>query len=242
MVNHSTLWTRRYGQIPPRRAVHSCTFCVSRAHDPSHDERRIGDPRDQRSVYRRRNLRRVLEEPSRESQPQPSRRCRRDQDSGATSGRTGTRRCAFVAWLDSIDGRWYAPTRPPSASIPRSTVCEFADAFNEVPGQVEPDPIPELPALRGLLSVRPRASVCVGLAVCAAIATLTWATTSSDAADAMETNRIASVSTVGDVTMQMPLPQPRHPDLRRQSRPLRISRRQMLKARCESFRSRLARS
>jgi cytoskeleton protein RodZ len=81
---------------------------------------------------------------------------------------------------------------------PEVTVREFADAFNEGPGQVEPDPIPEPPALHGLLSVRPRASVCVGLAVCAAIATLTWATTSSDAAGAMETNRIAPASTGDD--------------------------------------------
>ena len=100
---------------------------------------------------------------------------------------------------------------------PEVTVCEFADAFNEAPRQVEPDPIPEPPALHGLLSVRPRASVCVGLVVCAAIATLTWATTSSDAAGAMETNRIAPVSTVGD-HRKCRLPQRRHPDLRRRSR------------------------
>ena len=81
---------------------------------------------------------------------------------------------------------------------PEVTVCEFSDAFNEEPRQVEPDPIPEPPTLHGLLRIRPRASVCVGLAVCAAIATLTWATTSSDAADAMETNRMAPVTTVGD--------------------------------------------
>jgi transcriptional regulator with XRE-family HTH domain len=79
---------------------------------------------------------------------------------------------------------------------PEVTVREFADAFNEAPRQVEPDPIPEPPALQGLLSVRPRTSVCVGLAVCATIATLTWATTSSDAAGAMDANRIAPVSTV----------------------------------------------
>lgn len=81
---------------------------------------------------------------------------------------------------------------------PEVTVCEFADAFNEVPRQLEPDPIPEPHALHGLLSVRPRASVCVGLVVCAAIATLTWATTSSDAAGALDANRVAPVSTVGD--------------------------------------------
>ena len=81
---------------------------------------------------------------------------------------------------------------------PEVTVFEFAAAFNEVPRQVEPDPIPEPPALHGLLSVRPRASVCVGLVVCAAIATLTWATTSSDAAGAMDTNLIAPASTRAD--------------------------------------------
>jgi len=81
---------------------------------------------------------------------------------------------------------------------PEVTVCEFSQAFNEETRQVEPDPIPEPPALHGLLSVRPRASVCVGLVVCAAIATLTWATTSSDAAGAIDTNRIAPVSTVAD--------------------------------------------
>ena len=81
---------------------------------------------------------------------------------------------------------------------PEVTVCEFADAFNEAPRQVEPDPIPEPPALHGLLSVRPRASVCVGLVVCAAIATLTWATTSSDAAGAIEKNRIAGASMLGE--------------------------------------------
>jgi hypothetical protein len=81
---------------------------------------------------------------------------------------------------------------------PEVTVCEFTDAFNEVPRPVEPDPIPDPPARHGLLSVSPRASVCVGLAACAAIATLTWATTSSNAAGANETNRIAPISTVDD--------------------------------------------
>jgi cytoskeleton protein RodZ len=81
---------------------------------------------------------------------------------------------------------------------PEMTVCEFAMAFNEGPRQVEPDPLPDPPALHGLLGVRPRASVCVGLVVCAAIATLTWATTSSDAAGAMETDRIAPASTAVD--------------------------------------------
>ena len=77
---------------------------------------------------------------------------------------------------------------------PNVTVCEFADAFNEAPAQVEPDRNLESPTVHGLLSVRPRASVCVGLAVCAVIAALTWATTSSDAAGAMETNRIGTTS------------------------------------------------
>jgi len=105
--------------------------------------------------------------------------------------------------LRSWPGGFYrrAMVRAYAAAIgldPEVTVCEFADAFNEAPRQVEPGPIPEPPALHGLLSVRPRASVCVGLAVCAAIATLTWATVSSDAAGAMDTNRIAAVSIVGD--------------------------------------------
>jgi cytoskeletal protein RodZ len=81
---------------------------------------------------------------------------------------------------------------------PNVTVCEFADAFNEGPAQVEPDRNLESPVVHGLLSVRPRASVCVGLAVCAAIAALTWATTSSDAAGAIEMNRLGPPSTAGD--------------------------------------------
>jgi len=80
---------------------------------------------------------------------------------------------------------------------PEVTVCEFNDAFNEQPAQVEPDRNLESPAVHGLLSVRPRASVCVGLAVCAAIAALTWATTSSDAAGSMETKRTVPGSTIG---------------------------------------------
>jgi helix-turn-helix protein/PEGA domain-containing protein len=81
---------------------------------------------------------------------------------------------------------------------PNVTVCEFADAFNEGPAEVEPDRNLESLVVHGLLSVRPRASVCVGLAVCAAIAALTWATTSSDAAGAMGMNRIRPGSTAGD--------------------------------------------
>jgi hypothetical protein len=83
---------------------------------------------------------------------------------------------------------------------PVVTVCEFLDAFDEspvsAPPELETSPAP--PALDVLLGVRQRASVCIGLALCATIAVLSWAATSSDAAGAMDTNRIATVSTVGD--------------------------------------------
>jgi hypothetical protein len=83
---------------------------------------------------------------------------------------------------------------------PEVTVCEFVDAFNEAPAPapVELETSPAPAALDVLLGVRQSASVCVGLALCAAIAALSWAATSSDAAGAMDTNRIAPVSTVGD--------------------------------------------
>jgi hypothetical protein len=80
---------------------------------------------------------------------------------------------------------------------PEVTVCEFVDAFNEAPAPA-PVELETRPALDVLLGVRQRASVWVGLALCATIAALSWAATSSDAAGAMDTNRIAPVSTVGD--------------------------------------------
>jgi len=83
---------------------------------------------------------------------------------------------------------------------PEVTVCEFVDAFNEAPApspvEIETSPAP--PALDVLLGVRQSASVCVGLVLCAAIAALSWSATSSDAAGAMETNRLAPVSTGDD--------------------------------------------
>jgi len=80
---------------------------------------------------------------------------------------------------------------------PEVTVCEFVDAFNEAPAPA-PVELETRPALDVLLGVRQRASVCVGLALCATIAALSWAATSSDAVGAIDTNRIAPVSTVGD--------------------------------------------
>ena len=83
---------------------------------------------------------------------------------------------------------------------PEVTVCEFVDAFNEAPATapVELETSPAPAALDVLLGVRQRASVCVGLALCATIAVLSWAATSSDAAGAIDTNRFPPESTVGD--------------------------------------------
>jgi cytoskeleton protein RodZ len=80
---------------------------------------------------------------------------------------------------------------------PEVTVCEFVDAFNEAPAPapVELETSPAPPALDVLLGVRQRASVCVGLALFATIAVLSWAATSSDAAGAMDTNRITPSAT-----------------------------------------------
>lgn len=80
---------------------------------------------------------------------------------------------------------------------PETTVCEFEDAFNEHPTQVEPDTKLEPPGLQGLLGIRATASVGLALAVCAAVAVIAWAATSSDAADTMRTIRARPVSTVG---------------------------------------------
>ena len=80
---------------------------------------------------------------------------------------------------------------------PDATVCEFTDVFSEEPTPVEPETSPGSPALPGLRGIRARASVCLGLAVCAAVAALTWAATSSDAAGTMGANRVLPLSTVG---------------------------------------------
>jgi cytoskeletal protein RodZ len=70
---------------------------------------------------------------------------------------------------------------------PEVTVTEFTEAFAETPVTVEPEMRHFPPApFQGLVGIRPRASVCLGLAVCATIAALGWAATSSDAAGAMK--------------------------------------------------------
>jgi len=101
-------------------------------------------------------------------------------------------------WPGGIYSR--AMVRAYAAAIgldPEATVCEFTDAFNEKPTPVEPETSPPSPALPGLLGIRTSASVCLGFAVCAAFAALTWAATSSDAAGTMGTNRALPVSTGG---------------------------------------------
>ena len=78
---------------------------------------------------------------------------------------------------------------------PDVTFNEFTDAFTETPVPVEPEkrqasPVP----LQGLVAIRPRAPVFVGLAGCAALAVLAvlgW-TVTSDAAGAMKTRIDAS--------------------------------------------------
>ena len=80
---------------------------------------------------------------------------------------------------------------------PDVTFTEFTDAFAEVPAPVEPEmkPASSVP-LQGLVAIRPRASVYLGLAACATIAVLGWTVTSSDAAGAMKTRIDGSLSTV----------------------------------------------
>ena len=80
---------------------------------------------------------------------------------------------------------------------PETTVCEFEDAFSEPPTQVEPEPSPAPPAFHSLLGIRARASVGLGLAVCAAVAALAWAATSSDAAGTTGTIQVRPVATLG---------------------------------------------
>jgi cytoskeleton protein RodZ len=80
---------------------------------------------------------------------------------------------------------------------PETTVCEFEDAFNEQPTQVEPDPSPAPLAVHGLLGIRARAFVGLGLAVCAAVLALVWAAKLSNAADTTGTIRTRPVATVG---------------------------------------------
>ena len=46
MIHHSTLWIRRHGQMPPPTAGYRWTFVRIARHDPSHDQRRIGEPRE----------------------------------------------------------------------------------------------------------------------------------------------------------------------------------------------------
>ena len=80
---------------------------------------------------------------------------------------------------------------------PDSTVCDFADAFNEAPAQVlAPEPTRATPAFDDLLN-RPHASLCVGLALCAAIAIFTWAVPSSNAGGAIGTNQTRPVPAIG---------------------------------------------
>jgi cytoskeletal protein RodZ len=82
---------------------------------------------------------------------------------------------------------------------PDSTVREFADAFNEAPAQtLELERSPAPPGFDDLIKVRPHATLCVGLALCAAIAVFTWAVPSSNAAGAIATNQIDPVAAVGN--------------------------------------------
>jgi cytoskeletal protein RodZ len=76
-----------------------------------------------------------------------------------------------------------------------TTVCEFAEVFDDEPAPVTPDPIVEARSAQTLLDVRPRASVYLGLALCAAIAALAWAARPSDAAGAIAPVRVERVST-----------------------------------------------
>lgn len=80
---------------------------------------------------------------------------------------------------------------------PESTVCEFADVFNDEPAPVIPDPGVESRSVQTLLVVRPRASVYLGLGLCAAVAALAWAARPSDAAGAIAPVRVERVSTDG---------------------------------------------
>jgi cytoskeletal protein RodZ len=80
---------------------------------------------------------------------------------------------------------------------PESTVCEFADVFNDEPAPVMPDPGVESRSVQTLLVVRPRASVYLGLGLCAAVAALAWAARPSDAAGAIAPVRVERVSTDG---------------------------------------------
>ena len=80
---------------------------------------------------------------------------------------------------------------------PETTVCEFEDAFSEPPAQTEPEPSAAPPAFHSLLAIRAHASVGLGLAVCAAVAALAWAATSSDAADTSGTILARPAATLG---------------------------------------------
>jgi cytoskeleton protein RodZ len=81
---------------------------------------------------------------------------------------------------------------------PDATVRDFLDAFNEAPPEMQLDTSGESPSLRDLANVRPRASIYLGLVMCAAIVALVWAAAGpSDAAGAIA-DAGAPVSTIGD--------------------------------------------
>jgi cytoskeleton protein RodZ len=80
---------------------------------------------------------------------------------------------------------------------PEATVCEFADVFQDEPAPVIPDPRVESRSVQTLLYVRPRASVYLGLGMCAAVAAFAWGARPSDAADAFAPVHVERVSTAG---------------------------------------------
>ena len=83
---------------------------------------------------------------------------------------------------------------------PDVTVIEFTEAFAEAPVvTVEPPIRPASVApLQSLVGIRPGAPVFLGLAVCATIAVLGWAATSSDAAGAMKVPRAEPAHLLAD--------------------------------------------
>jgi transcriptional regulator with XRE-family HTH domain len=78
---------------------------------------------------------------------------------------------------------------------PDATVCEFVDAFQEEIAPAVPLPSVEPHPAHTLLDVRSRASLYVGLGLCAAIFALGWAARTSDAAGAIAPVRVEHVST-----------------------------------------------
>jgi hypothetical protein len=87
---------------------------------------------------------------------------------------------------------------------PEVTVSDFVETFDDTPPQVEANASVESRPLHGLVTVRPRASVYLGLVLCAAIAALGWAAARPSDAAPPTASGTAGGPAVADVEPHQP--------------------------------------